>query len=279
MTTVIHPDCVGKFFPAEPSELRAKIDQLLRATSAPPAAPKAIIAPHAGYDYSGPVAASAYASLAGCAERIRQVILLGTCHFVHQGGLLTTSADAIDTPLGEVPVDRPAVERAEQLPQVSVHDEAHRLDHSLAVQLPLLVRTLGDFRVVPFLVTNCEAEDVAELLELLWNGESTLIVVSSDLSHDLSYDDARRRDRHTAEAILQGNAEAVGCYDACGYKAIAGLLLAAQRHALRARQLDLRNSGDVVGRRNRVVGYGAFAFEEARTNAVVGSNESIKHST
>jgi AmmeMemoRadiSam system protein B len=262
MTAVIHPYCVGKFFPAEAVELREKVEQLLRATPATPASPKAIIAPHASYDYSGPIAASAYAYLAGCAERIRQVVLLGTCHFVHYGGLLTTSAEAIDTPLGPVRVDRLAVERAAQLPQISVHDEAHRLDHALAVQLPLLRQTLSEFSIVPFLVTDCDAEEVADVLELLWDGDATLILVSSDLSHNLGYDEACRRDRHTARAILQFDADAIGRDDACGYRAIAGLLLAARQHNLRAHQIDLRNSGDTIGRRDHVVGYGAFAFEE-----------------
>ena len=261
MNMVIHPQCVGKFFPAEEAELREKVDHLLRAAQSRSLSPKAIIVPHAGYDYSGAVAASAYACLAGCANRFRRVVLLGTCHFVHVGGLLTTFADAVATPLGEVPVDQAAVRLAAQLPQVVRHDEAHHLDHALAVQLPFLQQTLAEFCIVPFLVTDCSAKEVAQVLDLLWDGDETLVVVSTDLSHDLTYDEACRRDRRTAEAIIRLDAEAIGHEDACGHRAIAGLLMAAQRHGLRGIQIDLRNSGNTRGGRDHVVGYGAFALE------------------
>jgi AmmeMemoRadiSam system protein B len=225
--------------------------------------PKAIIAPHAGYDYSGPIAASAYAAIRPAAGAIRQVVLLGTCHVVRTDALLTTSADAIATPLGNVPVDSDAVGRAARLPQVAVDNNAHRADHALAVQLPFLQSTLNEFAVVPFLVGRCAAEDVAAVLDILWGGDDTLILVSSDLSHFLSYDEARRRDQRTAAAIVLLDHAAIGREDACGHRAIAGLLVAAHRHRLHAVELDLRNSGDTAGDRSRVVGYGAFAFVPA----------------
>jgi AmmeMemoRadiSam system protein B len=261
MTKVIDSYGAGTFFPADAAPLRAQIARQLHGTAPPPCRPKAIIVPHAGYDYSGPVAAAGYACLAGQASTVRRVVLLGTCHAVRTAGLLTTSADSFVTPLGIVAVDKAAVGQAARLPQVSVDDEAHRADHALAVQLPMLQSTLDEFQIVPLLVGMCDAMEVAELLELLWGGQETLVVVSSDLSHHLSYEDACWRDRQTAHAIVRFDADAIGREAACGHRAIAGLLHAARRHNLRARQIDLRNSGDTVGGRDRVVGYGAFVFE------------------
>ena len=261
MAAIIHPSCVGKLFPAEATDLREMVDQLLSARAVRHACPKAIVVPHASYCSSGPIAAAAYACLADEAERIRQVVLLGTCHCIHLGGLLTTTAQAIWTPLGEVPVDSWGVEQALRLPQVSVHDEAHRLDHAIAVQLPMLQRSLREFRVVPFLLAGGEPAEVAEVLELLWGGDETLVVVSTDLSHYLNYDEARRRDRRTAAAIVSLDFEAIGRDEACGHRAIAGLLVAARKHGLQGCQVDIRNSGDTCGGRDCVVGYGAFVFE------------------
>ena len=191
------------------------------------------------------------------------MVLLGTCHVAPVAGLLTTSAEAIATPLGEVPVDRQAVRRAARLPQVTIDDAAHRADHSLAVQLPFLQIVLGDFAVVPFLVGRSAAEDVSAVLELLWSGEETLLVVSSDLSHFLDYNEARRRDQETAAAVVAFDRAAIGRAEACGHRAISGLLLAGRRHRLRAAVLDVRNSGDTAGDRDQVVGYGAIAFAAA----------------
>lgn len=265
---VIQPNCVGTFFPGDADALRAQVEEYLQTAARARVAvesrsrPKAIIVPHAGYDYSGPIAASAYATLAGRGARIRRVVLLGTCHVSPAFGILTTSADAFATPLGRVPVDKPAVEQAVRLPQVKIHDEAHRVDHALAVQLPWLQLTLEEFAVVPFLVALCEAAQVAEVLELLWDGDETLIVVSSDLSHFLSYEEASRHDRQTATAIERCDATTLGGEDACGFRAISGLLTAARQHRLEAHTADLRNSGDTAGDRCRVVGYGAFLFEK-----------------
>jgi AmmeMemoRadiSam system protein B len=267
---VIHPSCVGTFFPSNADELRASVERLLACPHPSPLPrgegirrPKAIIAPHAGYDYSGPIAASAHAAIVPQAVAIRKVVLLGTCHVVRTDGLLTTSAEAIATPLGNVTVDSEAVKQATRLPQVTISDDAHRADHALAVQLPFLQVVLDQFEIAPFLVGTCAADDVAAVLELLWGGGETLILVSSDLSHFLSYDDARRRDRRTAAAIVALNDAAIGREDACGGRAIAGLLVAARRLRLRATELDVRSSGDTAGDRSRVVGYGAFAFEPA----------------
>ncbi len=297
---VIHPGCVGTFFPSDADELRTTVKRLL--ASAPhclgengdeggrrgsrhphpgplpqgegATCPKAIIAPHAGYDYSGQVAATAYATIVPWAETIRRVVLLGTCHVAPVSGLLTTSAEAIATPLGTVPVDQDAVGTAARLQQVTVDNDAHRADHSLAVQLPFLQTVLKEFQVVPFLAGRATAEDVAAVLELLWGGEETLVVVSSDLSHFLDYKEACRRDRDTAAAVVAFDRAAIGREEACGHRAIAGLLVAGRRHRLRATTLDVRNSGDTGGDRDRVVGYGAFVLEpqaETEDNSCLGT--------
>jgi len=260
---LIEPDCIGTFFPRDAQALRAQVAKHLQAAPATlsPCRPKAIIVPHAGYDYSGPVAASAYACLAGRSEAIRRVVLLGTCHVVREAGLITTSADEFATPLGRVPVDKQAVELAAQLTQVTVLDEAHRADHALAVQLPWLQVTLQEFRVAPFLVAKCEPSEMAEVIELLWGGAETLIVVSSDLSHYLSYEEAQKRDRKTTAAIERLDATRLDRDSACGHRAISGLLSVARNHHARAVAVDIRNSADTMGDRSRVVGYGAFVFE------------------
>jgi AmmeMemoRadiSam system protein B len=261
MTKVIESYGGGIFFPSDSDVLRTQIARHLRDARHPECRPKGIIVPHAGYDYSGPIAAAGYACLAGQSSTIRRVVLLGTCHMVRTEALLTTTADAFVTPLGMVKVDTAAVRQAAHLPQVSFDDEVHAADHALAVQLPMLQTTLEEFQVVPMLVGECPALAVAELLELLWGGTETLVVVSSDLSHNLSYDEARRRDSQTARAIVRLDADAIGRGQACGYRAVGGLLIAARRHNLRARQVDLRNSGDTTGCLDRVVGYAAFVFE------------------
>lgn len=269
MSNVIAPSCVGRLFPADASELRGQVQHFIASavrhgqSSLPARRPKAIIVPHAGYDYSGPVAAAGYAALADFAGTFRRVVLAGTCHVTRVSGLLTTTADAFVTPLGSLPVDQDAVRQATRLPHVAVDNFAHAADHALAVQYPMLQLTLDECQIVPLLVSACEAAQVAEVLELLWGGDETLIIVSSDLSHYLSYDEACRRDHQSAEAIVRLDLDALGSHDACGYRAIGGLLLSARRHNLRARQVDLRNSGDICGERRSVVGYGAFVFEAA----------------
>jgi AmmeMemoRadiSam system protein B len=221
---------------------------------------KALVVPHAGYVYSGPVAASAYALLASLRDRIRRVVLLGPSHRVGFEGLAASSADAFETPLGRVEIDAEAVERALLLPQVRRLDAAHAQEHSLEVQLPFLQRVLSDFRLVPLVVGDATPAEVAEVIETLWGGAETLLVVSSDLSHYLPYEQAKALDRATTQAIENLDPEAIGEDQACGRLPVQGLLLAARRHGLHARTLDLRSSGDTAGSRDAVVGYGAYAF-------------------
>lgn len=262
MSSVRQPAVADLFYPGDPHELERSITALL--DGVPPneatAVPKAIIAPHAGYLYSGPIAASAYARLAPARGRIRRVVLLGPSHRVPLLGIATSSAEVFHTPLGDIPVDREAIERIEHLPQVVRLDSAHRLEHSLEVQLPFLQSVLGDFLLVPLVVGEAGPEQTAEVLDLLWGGDETVIVVSSDLSHYHDYATAQRMDAATRDAIERLAPEAIGYEDACGRNPIAGLLLAARRRGLRANTLELGNSGDTAGPHDRVVGYGAWAF-------------------
>jgi MEMO1 family protein len=250
----------GMFYPASATDLAADIDQMLAAVDQPSAwRPKAIIAPHAGYVYSGPIAASVYASLAGLRGTVRRVVLLGPTHRVAVAGLALPAWEAFATPLGSVPIDAPAVAAIADLPQVVVSDEVHALEHSLEVQLPFLQTVLGEFSLLPLAVGDASPAAVADVLERVWGGDETLIVVSSDLSHYLPYALARQTDERTAQHILALDPH-IDHQQACGATPVNGLLLAARRHGLHAHLIDLRNSGDTAGDRSRVVGYGAFAF-------------------
>jgi len=253
----------GQFYPDNPAELRRMTEGFLREvkrTEAP--VPKAIIAPHAGYIYSGPIAASAYARFAAARESIKRVVIIGPSHRVPFDGLATTSAEIWATPLGAIPVDTAAVRELRPLPHVSVLDEAHAHEHSLEVHLPFLQIVLADFKIVPMVVGDASDQQVSEVLEKLWGGPETLIVISSDLSHYQDYETANRMDRATAKAVEKLRPEDIGEEQACGRIPMRGLLRAARSHGLRVRTVDLRNSGDTVGPRSEVVGYGAWAFEE-----------------
>jgi len=253
----------GRFYPADPMELRRMVQGFLSgALPDAAAAPKAVIAPHAGYIYSGPIAASAYARLAPARLVIKRVVLIGPSHFVSFEGLAAASAQAFATPLGLVPVELEAVGRICALPQVMVLDQAHAREHSLEVQLPFLQVALGDFQIVPLLLNNAADEVVDRVLDALWGGPETCWVISSDLSHYHAYASAREMDAATSRAIEQLRPQDITEDQACGRVPICALLRAARRHGLRARTVDLRNSGDTAGQRSQVVGYGAFVFEE-----------------
>jgi MEMO1 family protein len=256
------PAVAGTFYPGSSATLRSTVEGLLREAprhEGPPA--KAVIAPHAGYVYSGPVAASAFQAVAAAAGTVERVVLLGPSHFVPIRGLGLPDANRFATPLGEVTVEPAGAGASLRLPQVRVQPAAHAQEHSLEVELPFLQVLFGEIDVVPLVVGEADAEEVAEVLERLWGGPETLIVVSSDLSHYLPYEEARQVDRETAEEILALG----GPLDprrACGARPVSGLLLAARWRGMVPELLDLRNSGDTAGDHSRVVGYGAFAFRE-----------------
>ncbi|WP_422126491.1 AmmeMemoRadiSam system protein B [Thioalkalivibrio sulfidiphilus] len=253
----------GHFYPADAGLLRTVVEGLLSdfAEAEPPARPpKALIVPHAGYVYSGAVAARAYNRLRG-ANGIRRVVLVGPAHRVGFYGIAAPEAAWFETPLGRVPVDQPAVEQACELSSVFRYDAAHAPEHCLEVQLPFLQRTLTeDFTLVPLVVGGATTNDMARTLEAVWGGPETLVVISSDLSHHLDYDAARIVDERTSRAIETLDEEGIEAGMACGRVPIQGLLRLARQRGLAAERLDLRCSGDTAGPRDRVVGYGAYAF-------------------
>lgn len=261
---LIRPAAVANsFYPGDADTLHRGIAAMLAQTEEPLVAPKALIVPHAGYVYSGPIAASAYAALEKSAAVVRRVVLFGPAHRLWVPGLAVSSADWFATPLGRVPVDRAAIDAVMHLPQVEINDKAHAEEHSLEVQLPFLQTVLEDFAIAPFVVGGASAAEVAEVMDTLWGGPETLIVVSSDLSHYLPYAEARVIDRATADNIVERRP--LSRHErACGATPINGLLEVAARRNLVAKLLDLRNSGDTAGDHARVVGYGAFAFSEHR---------------
>jgi AmmeMemoRadiSam system protein B len=259
------PAVAGTFYPADPVVLGAEVDALLTDAGKPTVAgmPKALVAPHAGYRYSGPIAASAYATLRGASEHVTRVILLGPAHYVPVRGLAASSSDAFATPLGEVPLDRDARMIACAIDSVDVDDAAHAPEHSLEVQLPFLQRVLGDFSIVPFVIGRASPDAIADVLDGLWGGPETIIVVSSDLSHYHDYATATALDRRTADAIVAGRGDELTTDAACGAYPVRGLLTAARQRGLAPALLDLRNSGDTAGPNDRVVGYGSFALAAA----------------
>lgn len=263
-TARVRPAAVaGRFYPDDPNALRATIDRDLAAAAATVwtgPTPKALVLPHAGYMFSGPIAATGYAALAPARETVHRVVLLGPAHAVRVSGLAVSSADAFATPLGPVAVDAKLRDRVLQIPGVTVNDAAHAPEHSLEVHLPFLQQVLTDFTVLPLVVGRAAPGMVGDILDAVWGGPETVIIVSSDLSHYLDYNSAMTRDRVTAAAIVDGAIDAITAEDACGAAPVRGLLAVAQRRDLHARVLDLRNSGDTAGPRDHVVGYGAFVF-------------------
>ncbi|HSN51056.1 MAG TPA: AmmeMemoRadiSam system protein B [Woeseiaceae bacterium] len=259
MTVVREPAVAGQFYPEDPAELRALVSAMLREVE-PDAdvPPKALIVPHAGYAYSGAVAASAYARLSRYRDVYTRVVLLGPCHRVPVVGMALSAAHAFRTPLGDVAVDRDALAMLQER-GVRVFEPSHQYEHSLEVHLPFLQTVLGEFSLVPVVVGQAPARAVASLLDTLWGGPETLVVVSSDLSHYLAYDAARKQDAATCQRIERLEVD-VAYEDACGATPLCGLLLAAKRRGMRVTTLDLRNSGDTGGDREFVVGYGAWMF-------------------
>jgi AmmeMemoRadiSam system protein B len=261
---VRNPAVAGLFYPDEAGLLASNVDDYLlgghTAAASLTTPPKAIVVPHAGYVYSGPIAGSGYAAVEALAGVVERVVLLGPAHRVPLAGLAVPSVDAFATPLGPVAIDTDARATALTFPGVVVDDVPHAGEHSLEVHLPFVQRTFGVVRVLPIVVGRASTDLVATVLDALWGGAETLIVVSSDLSHYEPYESAQRHDRRTAEAVVTGAPDAIDPDDACGAYPVRGLLDAAARHDLAATLLDLRNSGDTAGPRDRVVGYGAFAF-------------------
>ena len=274
--TVRSPAVAGTFYPADPTTLRRQVAGFLAESgNAPPAPglPKAIIGPHAGYVYSGPVAARAYARLLTARGKIRRVVLIGPSHHVGFQGLAVDTADSWAMPNGSVPLDTAAIARLLRLPMVGTLEAAYTREHALEVHVPFLQHVLGEFHLVPIVAGNAPPETVAAVFQALWGGPETLIVVSTDLSHYLDYAACQRTDAQTAAAIERLDADAFGPSQACGAVPTRGLLLAARQRGMTIERLDLRNSGDTAGGRDRVVGYGAWALYEPAAAAGATDDE------
>jgi AmmeMemoRadiSam system protein B len=257
---VRQPAVAGMFYPEVPAALRRTIGTFLAdAHQAPVATPRAIIAPHAGYVYSGPIAAEAFAAVKSAGGTVRRALVIGPTHYVSFRGIAAPSATAFSTPLGDLPVVEEAVEAVAGLPQIRIDDVPHAPEHALEVELPFLQTLFGALPIIPLVVGRASGDEVAEVLAQQWD-DGTLVVVSSDLSHYHDYATAKRIDAETAAAIESLDERSIGANEACGYLAIRGLLIEARRRELSAHRLDLRNSGDTAGDRRSVVGYGAWAF-------------------
>ncbi len=268
----------GSFYPADAEKLRHQIDQLLeeargaasgtvpdsvdsaRASHHDTIGPLALIAPHAGYIYSGATAASAFDTLARVAAGIHRVVVIGPSHFVPFTGVALPEATVFRTPFGDLELDAEGVGALRELPQIVTLAEPHRREHAVEVELPFLQTVLDDFSIVPLVTGAASAGQVAEILEILWD-DHTLVVVSSDLSHFHDYDTARRLDAATAQIIVSGGPHELGEGSACGRLAIQGLKITSGRRGMDISLLDLRNSGDTAGPPNEVVGYGAFRVD------------------
>lgn len=260
MVSTREPAVAGFFYTADPVGLRHELLSLLRSDpGAETIKPKVLVVPHAGYQYSGVVAAAAYRQLGAIRDRVERVVLLGPAHRVWLEGMAVPSVDAFTTPLGDVAVDTAARDEARQLPAVRVGDDAHAQEHSLEVQLPFLQVALGDFRLLPIVVGQCAPTEVAAVIDRLWGGDETLIVVSSDLSHFHTYEEASRIDARTSQRILARATNLVG-EEACGAAALNGLMASRRAGELDIQQVALCNSGDTAGDRTRVVGYGAYVL-------------------
>lgn len=264
MTIIRPPAVAGTFYPANPDVLRDVIEQdLAQATPASDiSVPKVLIVPHAGYIYSGPIAASAFVLLEPYRQSIKRVVIIGPSHRVGFTGVAISNADFFDTPLGAIAVDKVAQARLSEIAGVHIIDEAHAAEHSLEVQLPFLQFMLDKFTIVPIVAGDADPQLIAKIIETLWGGSETLIVISSDLSHFHQYQTARQLDQATSQAILDLDVNAVDSQHACGCVGIKGLLAFAQHHPLEATVLDMRNSGDTAGSKDSVVGYGAYLFTE-----------------
>lgn len=261
MALIRQPAVAGTFYPADPEKLQTMLDTYLMAAKSSAKVPKAMIVPHAGYIYSGEIAASAYARLKTNSDKIKRVLVLGPSHRVGFKGLAVSHAEFFNTPLGNIPVDTAAVQSLLALPFVEYIDQAHYLEHSLEVQLPFLQTVLKGFTLIPIVAGDASAEQVAQVLELFYDDAETLIVISSDLSHYHDYAAAQRLDRETSDKIEHLQYQQLDYESACGRVGVSGLLALAKKKSLSIKNIDLRNSGDTAGDKNRVVGYGAYIID------------------
>lgn len=261
MVLIRQPAVAGSFYPANPKQLQEMLNTYLDAAQTTTKVPKAMIVPHAGYIYSGEIAASAYSRLKAGADKIKRVVVLGPSHRVGFKGLAVSRAEFFNTPLGEIPLDMTAIQNLLVLPFVRYIDEAHYLEHSLEVQLPFLQTVLKEFKLIPIVAGEATPEQVAQALEMFYDDAETLIVISSDLSHYHDYATAQSLDKETSDKIEHLQYQQLDYESACGRVPVSGLLALAQKKSLHVKNIDLRNSGDTAGDKKRVVGYGAYVID------------------
>ncbi|RKZ85020.1 MAG: AmmeMemoRadiSam system protein B [Gammaproteobacteria bacterium] len=264
MENIRSPAVAGSFYPADPETLNDMIERDLSqiSLSSDTASPKVLIVPHAGYIFSGPIAASAFALLKQSHHLIKRVVIIGPSHRVGFSGVAISNADYFDIPLGRIAIDKIAQAKLLDIEGVHKFDAAHAAEHSLEVQLPFLQYILDDFSIVPIVAGDASPKLIAEVIKTLWGGPETLFVISSDLSHYHDYQTAQLLDQITSQAILNMDVATIDSQHACGSVGIRGLLTFAQHHPMKASILDLRNSGDTAGSKDKVVGYGAYSFTE-----------------
>jgi len=255
------PNVAGTFYPENPHQLHQMLNEYLNDAEANAKVPKVIVAPHAGYIYSGHIAATAYARLKKANDRITRVVIIGPSHRVAFSGLAVSKAQSFITPLGFVAVDQKAVATIAKLDYVNFFEEAHTYEHSIEVHLPFLQEMLDDFKIVPIVTGEATPEQVSNVIDILWGGDETLIVISSDLSHYHEYAQAKQLDKATSKLIEQLQYEKISSNAACGQVPLNGLLKVARERSLSIKTIDLRNSGDTAGAKNSVVGYGAYVID------------------
>ncbi|PCJ42509.1 MAG: hypothetical protein COA71_03075 [SAR86 cluster bacterium] len=259
MTSIRSAAVAGTFYPGDQEELISSVDTMLHAAQTNEPCPKVIIAPHAGYIYSGTVAAAVYSRLKNRKHDISKVVLLGPSHKLGFKGVAASSADKFSTPLGDIPLALDSIKFLAAMNSIGYLDQAHNQEHSLEVHLPFLQRALGSFELIPLVVGNASKENVAKILEYLWGGDETLVVISSDLSHYHEYAEAQRLDLATCKKIVSLQDNLIG-KEACGCGPLNGLLHLAKQHGMIVEKIDIKNSGDTAGSKDRVVGYGAFVI-------------------
>jgi len=260
MNNIRYPAVAGMFYPESPKELEQLIHSLLDNATSNGNSPKAIISPHAGYIYSGSIAASAFKTFESDSQNINHIVLLGPSHRVALRGCALSSADYFRTPLGDIPINYDARKHLLTYDDVQINDAAHAQEHSLEVQLPFLQSLLNDFTLTPIIVGENKMQHTAKILETFWQESNTRFVISSDLSHYHNYQTAQKLDQETNLAILNKQPENIQYDHACGRNPVNGLLSFAKQHDLSVKMLDLRNSGDTAGPKDQVVGYGAWGF-------------------
>ncbi len=251
-------DVAGLFYPSEPEELKSMLETFVNTAKSVNNLTRAVIAPHAGYVYSGPIAGSAYKALYSSKENIKNVIILSPSHNCSFDGVATHSAQAFSTPLGDIEVNQELKEKIASLPFIKELDEAFIREHALEVHLPFIQYVLPHAKILPLVVGQTYPEEIQMLIETLWNDPSNAFVISTDLSHFLSYMQAQKLDSLTAKQFERKLFQEIHHEQCCGYFPVRGMLKFAKEHGLKISTLDLRNSADTAGDKGRVVGYGSF---------------------